>query len=542
MLPTSPAFLTSRSYALPASTSVRVKPQSSLIPNAPDPLASFAQKEGIKLPVQQRMSRAYDKLLMEAEEKAGALSPKSIRTLGKLVLEFEQVNTNLSQIQKEIRADIRAKKAYFDQEKKLFKKEEDELKSIRGAFFGLRAKLGAFSALLAGKAFMEGRYSDAFQNASVAVGSFLPEIVNITSSVVLGGLAAKGVAGAGAGAIARGGARVAPTVAAPRMGGRAGMLGLAGAGALAYTAGRSGGAEERRQTLVARETGGDATISAQDVDRFSSILNRFDAIVRSMLPAGVGGVDEEVKQFGGVEGGEGGNQPPPPRPPLPVTQFSEDKMTAIAQASGIIGLEPHELAGIIAAESGGDPQRANPFGRVGLIQMGPTETASFGVKFQDYKKMTFNQQLDLVVKYFKQRGFQPGMGAEKAYRTVHGGNPNARTVDASGVDTIEYFNRKVAPMIKGYEGKFTNIKPPATQTIQPPVIIVPPPEPTPQGDQSVIRTEPGSSNIASIQIPGQTTQVSPKPPKQVSSPEVNFDPEYQGQDKFASNLILGAFA
>ena len=540
MLPTSPAF----QYVLPRSTTVRVKPQSSLIPGAPDPLASFAQKEGIKLPVQQRMSRAYDKLLMEAEEKAGALSPKSIRTLGKLVLEFEQVNNNLSQIQKEIRADIRAKKAYFDQEKKLFKKEEDELKSIRGAFFGLRAKLGAFSALLAGKAFMEGRYSDAFQNAGVAVGSFLPEIINITSSVVLGGLAVRGVAGAGAGVAARGGARVAPTAAAPRMGGRAGMLGLAGAGALAYTAGRSGGAEERRQSLVLRETGGDATISTQDVDRFSSILNRFDSIVRSMLPSGTGGPDEEPGQFGDFEG-DGGNPPPPPRPPLPVTQFSEDKMTAIAQAAGIIGLEPHELAGIIAAESSGDPTRTNPVsGRVGLIQMGPNETASFGVKFEDYKKMSFNQQLDLVVKYFKQRGFQPGMGAEKAYRTVHGGNPNARTIDAAGVDTIEYFNRKVSPLIKGYEGKFTNIKPPATQTIQPPVIMVPPPEPepTPQGDQSFVRTEPGSSNIASIQIPGQTTQVSPKPPKQVSSPEVNFDPEYQGQDKFASNLILGAFA
>jgi hypothetical protein len=537
MLPTSPAF----QYILPSSTTVRVKPQSSLVPGASDPLASFAQKEGIKLPVQQRMSRAYDKLLMEAEEKAGALSPKSIRTLGKLVLEFEQVNTNLSQIQKEIRADIRAKKAYFDQEKKLFKKEEDELKSIRGAFFGLRAKLGAFSALLAGKAFMEGRYGDAFQNASVAVGSFLPEIINITSSVVLGGLAVKGVAGAGAGAAARGGARVAPTVAAPRGGGRAGMLGLAATVPLAYMAG-GGGAEERRQSLVARETGGDATISTEDVDRFSSILNRFDAIVRSMLPAGVGGADEEVGRFGDTAGGDG-NPPPPPRPPLPVTQFSEDKMTAIAQASGIIGLEPHELAGIIAAESSGDPTRTNSVsGRVGLIQMGPTETASFGVKFEDYKNMTFNQQLDLVVKYFKQRGFQPGMGAEKAYRTVHGGNPNARTIDASGVDTIEYFNRKVAPMIKGYAGKFANIKPPATQTIQPPVIMVPPAEPTPQGDQSFIKTEPGSSNIASIQIPGQTTQVSPKPPKQVSSPEVNFDPEYQGQDKFASNLILGAFA
>jgi len=526
MPPTSTAF-----FRLPSSTSVTVKPQSSLIPGASDPLSEFAKKEGIKIPVQQRMGRAYDKLLMEAEEKSGALSPKSIRTLGKLVLEFEQVNTNLSQIQKEIRADIRSKKQYFDQEKKLFKKEEEELKSIRGAFFGLRSKLGAFSALLAGKAFMEGRYGDAFQNASLAVGSFLPEIINITSSVVLGGLAVRGVAGGAAAGVARGARIAAPSAAAAasRGGGRLGMLGLAAAPA-AYMIGR-GGAEQRRQTFVAKETEGAALISSQDVDRFSSILSRFDFIVRSMLPSGVGPDQKPVSP-----GGEFGNQPKPQplTKPLPTIQFSEDKLTAISQAADVIGMPPEVLAGIISAESGGDPQRANAFGRVGLIQMGPTETASFGVDFETYKQMNFNQQLDLVVKYFKQRGFQRGMSAEQAYRTVHGGNPNARTIDASGVDTVEYFNRRVAPSIEGYRGKFTKLSPPPTTT-------APAPAPIKQEQSTSTVLSPPSTNISSIQIPGTTRTVAPKPPKTPSSPDVFIDPEYQGYDKFASNLLLGAY-
>ena len=109
-----------------------------------------------------------------------------------------------------------------------------------------------------------------------------------------------------------------------------------------------------------------------------------------------------------------------PYDPFTDLNFSPDKMTAISQAAQSIGMKPEELAGIIQAESGGDPQKTNPVSkRVGLIQMGPDEVQSFGVSWEDYKKMNFNQQLNLVVKYFKQRGFKPGMTAEQAYRTVH---------------------------------------------------------------------------------------------------------------------------
>ena len=113
-----------------------VEPQNQILPG----IVSVEKKAASITPLRRRMGLAYDKLLMEAEEREGSLSPKTIRTLGKLVLEFEQVNTNLAQIQAEIRQDIRDKKKYFDEEKKLYKKEEENLTSLRGSFFDLRSK------------------------------------------------------------------------------------------------------------------------------------------------------------------------------------------------------------------------------------------------------------------------------------------------------------------------------------------------------------------------------------------------------------------
>mgnify|MGYP003335726602 FL=1 len=96
-----------------------VTPQTPIIPG----IKNVEKKPASIAPLRRRMGLAYDKLVMEAEQKANVLTPQSIRSLGKLVLEFEQVNSNLAAIQAQIRQDIRDKKKYFDEEKKLFKKE-----------------------------------------------------------------------------------------------------------------------------------------------------------------------------------------------------------------------------------------------------------------------------------------------------------------------------------------------------------------------------------------------------------------------------------
>lgn len=140
-------------------------------------------------------------------------------------------------------------------------------------------------------------------------------------------------------------------------------------------------------------------------------------------------------------------------PPMPTgTDYSPEKKVALMQAAQQIGMEPEVLAGIIQAESGGNPQKENPkTGRTGLIQFGPNEAKELGTTFEEYKKMNFNQQLALVVRYFQKRGFTKGMSAEQAYRTVHAGNPYGRVTDATGVDTIEYFDKKVKPTIDAYK-------------------------------------------------------------------------------------------
>lgn len=243
-----------------------VEPQSQIIPG----IVSVEKKKPSISGVQRRMGLAYDKLVMAAEEREASLSPKTIRTLGRLVLEFEQVNENLASIQAQIRQDIREKKRIFDEEKKLNKKEEDNLTSLRAGLFETRGKIAAFSALVAGKALLEGRVGDAAQSGALAIGAMLPEIVNIASTLVLGRLALGRGAGAVAGSVARGGMRM------PR---GLGMLGIGAAATIPFAmAGSASAADERRRELVRRQTE-TASINSEDVERFQSILTRFDAII-----------------------------------------------------------------------------------------------------------------------------------------------------------------------------------------------------------------------------------------------------------------------
>ena len=71
--------------------------------------------------IQRRMSAAFDRLQAEelVKDTATKVDSKTARTLGKLVLEFEQVNNNLRGMQKGIKEDIREQKNLFKRKKKL---------------------------------------------------------------------------------------------------------------------------------------------------------------------------------------------------------------------------------------------------------------------------------------------------------------------------------------------------------------------------------------------------------------------------------------
>lgn len=101
----------------------------------------------------------------------------------------------------------------------------------------------------------------------------------------------------------------------------------------------------------------------------------------------------------------------------------EERM-AIIQGAQRLGLHPYEFGGFLSLESGPnmDPNIVGGAGgrHKGLIQFGQNEQ-------KQYLKpgtQTRAGQMPAVLRYFEDRGYTPGMGIERAYATVLGGNPN----------------------------------------------------------------------------------------------------------------------
>ena len=220
-------------------------------------------------PLVRRMSAAYDRLEAAKKEEADKLSPKTAMALGKLVLEFEQVNANLGQLRQQLGQQSRAQKQISAEEKKLLEKEEDNLVSVRGAFLDIRAKLGLFAGALAIKSALEGRPGDAAVNAGAAITAFLPEIINIVTGAVMGKVLLGGGKPGGAPRMPRGGGK---------LGLGLGLLALLGMGGMA-----AGGInpDQRRAELIRQQK--ENVITPEDTKRFGSLSDRFDKILSGMF-------------------------------------------------------------------------------------------------------------------------------------------------------------------------------------------------------------------------------------------------------------------
>lgn len=523
--------------------STGVSAQTPVVPG----IISVEKKAASITPLRRRMGLAYDKLLMEAEDREGSLSPKTIRTLGKLVLEFEQVNTNLAQIQAEIRQDIRDKKKYFDEEKKLYKKEEENLTSLRGSFFDLRSKFAGLSAVLAGKALLEGRFGDAAANAGFAVTAMLPEIVNIASGLVLTRMALGGAGRAAAGAtVARG-----PGMRMPGMGGL-GMLGLAAAVPLTM-----GAADVRRQELIKRQTGS-AGISPDDVDRFQATVTRFDAI---------------LSQKGG--GGKAAEQPKVAVEDL-MEEMKKDKKNEKTKnlprsAEGVtiqdeqqalkeLGVNQQQYnafkQGVADIEGARYNQMGGAGGRyAGRYQMGPGEikasSAIMGIPAPTQKEYLSNPELqeriymgrtiymhrrmmDLSPKYRR-------MSATDRLRMLGGGQLGEGSLSdfiERGQVTRDSNNVEIQRWIRSVDRRLKEAE--QSQTI---------PKPKPRSKVDIIKGDeqsstgmPASSDVAVLTLPGKQTVAKPQGPKSApASSEVAFNTTFESVDRFTSNLILGVY-
>ena len=224
---------------------------------------------GVK-PLSQRMSAAYDRMKSN-EKESKKISSKDTVMLGKLVLEIEQVKNNLKSIENEFRSTFRKKAELDQQENELLEEEKDRLTALGASFRGFRRRLGAITALLAGKQFLEGDLQGGFQNTAIAVTSFLPEIIKVVSAVVLGKML---LGGRGMGAV-RG-------VSSGSRGGLLPLL-LGGGGLLAAgtALGARGSGDQRRLELTRRQAI-PQLLSRNDVRRFRASSTRFDNILTGM--------------------------------------------------------------------------------------------------------------------------------------------------------------------------------------------------------------------------------------------------------------------
>ena len=241
---------------------------------------STVESQTPMIPLERRMERAYDRLLQRSEENAKLEISRGAdaRQFGRIILQFERLNNNMTVMQQEIRRDIRARRRYFEAEKKLLKKDSDNLDAIRStAFFNLRRDLSAFAALSGVAALSQGDVGTAASNFGIALVPWIPEI-------------AIGVAGLlGLGGGGRGGTRVPGVtrgVGTPRGGGRLGLLLPIAALAASLLMGQANAADQRRKGLTVTETK-TPVINTRDAERFRGQLNRFEQIL-----IGLGAIQE----------------------------------------------------------------------------------------------------------------------------------------------------------------------------------------------------------------------------------------------------------
>ena len=201
-------------------------------------------------------------------------SPTARLSGARSLMNFEKVSSNLMGLRGELSRERIDKQKFEEKRAKLLKREERSLSGLRAATMNLRKIIGGVAGVSAFSKFSQGDIGGGLQDTGVAIAAFLPEIIGITSNIVVGGLATKGLLGGGTG-----------MAGAPK--GKAGLLALPllALAPLLMGAGRNnqGNAptsEFRREQEVRRTRKN--IISSGDTDRFGMQLDRFERILDGM--------------------------------------------------------------------------------------------------------------------------------------------------------------------------------------------------------------------------------------------------------------------
>lgn len=131
----------------------------------------------------------------------------------------------------------------------------------------------------------------------------------------------------------------------------------------------------------------------------------------------------------------------------------EEERLAIFRGAKQLGLSPYEFGAFLSLESGPnmDPNIVGGAGgrHKGLIQFGQNEQKTYGIT----GTQTRAGQIPKVLQYFQDRGYKPGMGIDRAYATVLGGNPN---VSLSAKDSFGTSVQGVLPRFRKGGDLYTN--------------------------------------------------------------------------------------
>lgn len=105
-----------------------------------------------------------------------------------------------------------------------------------------------------------------------------------------------------------------------------------------------------------------------------------------------------------------------------------DLRTGIIETAAALGMDPIDLATIISYETAGtfDPTKSGPvtqWGRHrGLIQFGESQARQYGVDWNDPLRSQLGAD-GAIARYYRENGWQPGMGMLDAYSIVNAGAP-----------------------------------------------------------------------------------------------------------------------
>lgn len=113
----------------------------------------------------------------------------------------------------------------------------------------------------------------------------------------------------------------------------------------------------------------------------------------------------------------------------PTKGFSQDKAASIARVAKNIGVNPNDLAAVISFETGGTfspSAKNNKSSATGLIQFmsgsGGTKGQYYGMSRDKFASLSFDEQMNYVERYFKERGsnFRAGNEGRNSVGDVYG--------------------------------------------------------------------------------------------------------------------------